>query len=650
MFYSTRSKLILSFLGVAVFVCGIALLAGGRLLYRGILREATNRVRLDLNAAREIYLTRIKSIRIALNLTSTGSTFYSATEQRDSARLLARLNDVAEQSELDFMGVVGKDGETICRIGPNSMPGRNDPPNPIADLVLQKQVSISGTIILDTHFLFTENPELAERARIRLQPTEPAAPKTEKDEVSGMALVAAVPIQQAGNFTGVIYGGVLLNRNSEIVDLVRDTVFQHETYNGRSIGTATIFMKNIRISTNVLDPDGGRALGTFASEQVAQRVLTDGKRWTDRAFVVNDWYITSYEPIEDVFGRRIGMLYVGVQEAKYADERSGVIRIFILLTVAGMALAVAFGYLFADRLSRPVKRLIKASDQVSRGNLSPDIGPISKTEIGVLQKTFNEMLASLRQRDERQKAESETRLIQFEKQANIGRLAGGVAHEINNPLTGIVTFTDMLLQNKSLPADVRSDLENIAQATERVRKIVKGLLDFSRQTELEREPAEVNSLVAGTVSIVENQALIKGVHLRFVKAEGLPLITLDKNQMQSVLLNIILNALDATESGGRITMTTGIGMSAGKDSLKGVEIICSDTGCGIAPENLDKIFDPFFTTKDIGQGTGLGLSVSCGIVERHGGTIRALSQVGRGSTFIIWLPIEEQSTSEDTGR
>ena len=249
------------------------------------------------------------------------------------------------------------------------------------------------------------------------------------------------------------------------------------------------------------------------------------------------------------------------------------------------------------------------------------------------------MLASLRQRDERQKAESETKLIQFEKQANIGRLAGGVAHELNNPLTGIVTFTDMLLRNKNLPTDVRSDLESIAQATERVRKIVKGLLDFSRQTELVREPAEINGLVGGTVAMVENQALIKGVQLKCEMAQGLPLITLDRNQMQSVLLNIILNALDATDSGGRITVTTGIGMSAGKDGVKGVEIICNDTGCGIKPEDLDKIFDPFFTTKDIGQGPGLGLSVSCGIVERHGGTIRVLSQVGLGSTFIIWLPL-----------
>ncbi len=650
LFYSTRSKLILSFLGIAVFVSGIAMLVGGQLLYRGILKEATGRVRLDLNAAREIYLSRVKSIRLALSMTSTGPAFIDAIQRRDTATVLTRLNDVAQKGQLDFLGVVGKDGKIVCRTGPNPLPTGNEPRNPVAGVVLEKQIAVSGTAVLDNSLLFSENPELAERARVRLLPSGIAVAEAERDSLDGMVLAAAIPLYLEGNLVGALYGGVLLNRSREIVDLVRDTVFHQEIYGGRNIGTATVFLKDIRISTNVLSPDGNRALGTAASRQVTQRVLAEGRSWTDRAFVVDDWYITSYEPIVDIFGQRIGMLYVGVLETKYADERSRVIGIYILVTLGGMALAVISGYIIADKLSRPVKNLIKAGRQVSQGNMSPEIGPISKTEVGVLQKTFAEMLSSLRQRDERQKVESETKLMQYEKQANIGRLAGGVAHEINNPLTRIVTFTDMLLRNRSLPADVRSDLENIAQATERVRKIVKGLLDFSQQTELTRESADVNDLVDSTVAIVENQALIKGVRLKSERMAGLPRIALDKGLMGSVLLSIILNAIDATDSGGSITVTTGIGISADRDRLKGIEINCRDTGCGIAPENLDKIFDPFFTTKDIGQGTGLGLSVSAGIVERHGGSIRVLSQLGRGSTFIVWLPIEEQSTGEDIGR
>jgi two-component system NtrC family sensor kinase len=384
-----------------------------------------------------------------------------------------------------------------------------------------------------------------------------------------------------------------------------------------------------------------------ASEEVTKHVLTDGKKWIDRAFVVNDWYITAYEPIEDIFGVRVGMLYVGVLEAKYADVRWKALSLFIMITVAGMVLALGLGYVIANKMSRPVQQLIEASNQVSQGNLSPEIGPISKSEIGLLQKTFKEMLTSLQERDKRQRVESEIKLLQSEKQASIGKLAGGVAHEINNPLTGIFTFTHMLLRRKDIPEDLRSDLETIAQETERVRKIVKGLLDFSRQTELDRESTDINRLIRHTMSLVENQALIKGVSLNFEPGEGLPMITLDRNQMQSVLLNIIINALDATEAGGSITVTSGIGVSTSKPGQNGIEILCTDTGCGISPENLNKLFDPFFTTKEVGHGTGLGLSVSYGIIERHGGTIWVQSKVGKGSTFKVWLPIEEQGAGDE---
>ena len=641
MFYSIRSKLILSFLGVSLLGCGVALLVGGQLLYKAVLNEATNRVRLDLNAARGIYLSRIKGVKDALDITTLVPVFRSALEKQDAQKIIPLLTNIAQQIELDFAGIVTKEGKTLCRIGPNSIPKENRPPNPIANLALQQQIAVSGTVILNSEFLFAENPELANRAKIKLLPTKRAIPRSESEELSGVALAAAVPVFDSGNFLGVLYGGVLLNRSQEIVDRVRDTVFQQEIYKGQSIGTATIFFKDIRIATNVLSPDGSRAIGTVASEEVTKHVLTEGKKWTDRAFVVNDWYITAYEPIEDTFGQRVGMLYVGVLEAKYADVRRNALSLFILITGAGMVLVCALGYVIASKMTRPVKQLIEASNQVSQGNLSPKIGPISNSEIGVLQKTFKQMLTSLQERDKRQRVESEIKLLQSEKQASIGKLAGGVAHEINNPLTGIFTFTHMLLCRKDIPEEVRMDLETIAQETERVRKIVKGLLDFSRQTELDREPTDVNRLARFTLSLVENQALIKGVTLNFEPGEGLPIITLDRNQMQSVLLNIIINALDATATGGSIAVKTGIGVLASNPDQKGIEIACTDTGCGIPPENLDKLFDPFFTTKEVGQGTGLGLSVSHGIVEHHGGTIRVQSEGGKGSTFAVWLPIEK---------
>jgi two-component system NtrC family sensor kinase len=225
----------------------------------------------------------------------------------------------------------------------------------------------------------------------------------------------------------------------------------------------------------------------------------------------------------------------------------------------------------------------------------------------------------------------------------VGRLAAGIAHEINNPLTGALTFTHMLLRREDMDEQARKDLQIVVESTERVRTIVKGLLDFSRQTRIEPEPADINAIVRATTELAENQALLKGVRFCFDPAEGLPARTLDRNQMQSVILNMLINAVDATPPGGHITIATSLGLSGGTNAQRGIEVHITDTGCGIPPENLPRIFDPFFTTKDVGKGTGLGLSVSLGIVEKHGGTIRVHSRPGQGSTFIIWLPIEQKA-------
>jgi len=640
MFYSTRSKLIASFLGASFLLGVVFLFIGGKLLNKAILSEATNRVRLDLNAAREICLSRIKAIRCPLIITSLEPTFSSAIKKREVSELIPRLETVARSAELNFVGIVRKEGETLCGVGKSSLRCKAvEITNPIAELVFDRKVPVSGTVVLSKEFLSAESPELADRARIGLLPTPRAAPRAEEEETSGMALAVAAPVFEKNELIGVIYGGILLNRSINIVDTVRDTVFKKEIYKGRSIGTATIFFNDLRISTNVMTQNGKRAIGTRVSKEVKEHVLNKGERWTDRAFVVNDWYITAYEPIEDIFGKRVGMLYVGILEDKYTDMQRNALSILIIITLAGMALAVVMGYVLADKIMNPVHRLIKASQQVTEGSLTPDIGPISKGEIGVLQNTFKDMVAAMGRR----RAAAQDRLLQSEKQASIGRLAAGVAHQMNNPLTGVLAYTRMLLRRKDIGNDIRSDLQTIAESTEQLRKIVKGLLDFSRQTKLDKEPMDVNRLIRTAVSLIEHPALIRGVSVKFNPGENLPMLTLDRNQFQSVLLNMIINALDATEPGGNIAISTRIGLSASDAGQKGLEISIADTGCGIPPEDLDKLFEPFFTKKDPSQATGLGLSVSFGIVQRHGGTIRVQSEAGKGTRFFIWLPIERET-------
>jgi len=394
MFYSTRSKLIASFLGVVFLVGVVSLVIGGQL--------------------RETYLNRIKSIACPLSVASMEPTLRSALKARDVSEITPRLETVEKRAELDFVGAVTREGDTLCRIGKGDIHCETaDVKNPIAELIFNRMVPVSGTVVLSREFLYAQSPELADRARIRLLPTPRAAPKhEEEEETSGMALMAAFPIFDEGTLLGVIYGGVLLNQSTAIVDTVRDTVFQNEIYKGRSIGTATIFFNDLRIATNVVTTEGKRAIGTYVSKEVKEHVLGKGERWTDRAFVVSDWYITAYEPIEDIFGNRVGMLYVGVLEEKYVDIRNKAISLLVAITVAGMMLAVGLGYLLANKIMSPVHRLIEASQQVSEGNLTPEIGPISKDEIGVLQKTFKDMVISLEERDKRKRAESENRLLQ----------------------------------------------------------------------------------------------------------------------------------------------------------------------------------------------------------------------------------------------
>jgi len=637
MLYSIRAKLIAGFIGVSFVVGAFSLVVGTYLLDKAVGSEALMRVSLDLNSARELYRVRTTAIEVPLNVTTLGYGFIAALKERDIPDLIFRLGRMADYASLDFAGIVDSEGSPLCRSGPNAVPSRRDhSTNPITSFGLEKGASVSGTFVLTHEFLFEENPQLAERARIDIMPTPGTQPSTKRAETAGLALGAAVPVVDDGELLGVLYGGVLLNRDTNLVDTVKGTVFHNEEYKGRSVGRASIFLNDVRISTNVPSQDGGRAIGTRVAEEVREHVLEQKDRWTRRAPVMSDWYITAYEPIEDVRGRTVGILGVGVLDEKYEDMRWNTLSIFIFITLVGMVAAAAIGCFVAGRLVDPIRRLISASRQVTEGSLAPDIGPESGDEIGILQKAFKEMVGAVGRR----RLESQNRLIMSEKQASVGRLAAGVAHEINNPLTGVLTYTHMLLRRKDLDEEVRADLQTIAEATERVRKIVKGLLDFSRQTAPHREKVDVNKLVSSTIALMENQALVKGVNVDFDAGDNLPPVNMDRNQFQSVLLNVLINGLDATEPGDSITVRTRNSDQVNEAGQEGVEISITDSGCGIPSEHLNKLFDPFFTTKEVGHGTGLGLSVSLGIVQRHGGSIRVRSKVGKGSTFTIWVPFE----------
>jgi len=226
----------------------------------------------------------------------------------------------------------------------------------------------------------------------------------------------------------------------------------------------------------------------------------------------------------------------------------------------------------------------------------------------------------------KEKEQLEKQLLQADKLATIGQLAAGVAHEINNPLGNISLYTQMLLK-KTGDENTKEKLNVIADEANRAAQIVKGLLDFARQSELKLTPININKEIGKVLSILTPQ--LKDIKVK-TAFEPLPLILADSGQIQQVIMNFLTNSIQSIIENGEIIIKT----SAKQDH---VEISISDNGCGIPDENLDKVFDPFFTTKEQGKGTGLGLSISYGIIKRHSGSIEVQSEAGKGTTFTIKL-------------
>jgi len=246
----------------------------------------------------------------------------------------------------------------------------------------------------------------------------------------------------------------------------------------------------------------------------------------------------------------------------------------------------------------------------------------------------------LRPRIEMEKALEEThlQLVNSEKMASLGKLAAGIAHEINNPLGGILIYSSLMMEELDRGDSKRHDLEKIVQEGTRCKDIVKSLLEFSRQTEPKMEPIDINKAITDGLFFLENQALFHNIKIVKNLSSVLPMVRGNGGQLKQVFMNIIVNAAEAMHgSSGTLTITTAL-----SEDQKGVWIDFADTGEGIPRENLSRIFDPFFTTKELGRGTGLGLSTSYGIIDGHGGRIDVKSQLGRGTTFRIELPAEPE--------
>ncbi len=240
---------------------------------------------------------------------------------------------------------------------------------------------------------------------------------------------------------------------------------------------------------------------------------------------------------------------------------------------------------------------------------------------------------------------TQVQLLQSEKMASLGKMAAGVAHQLNNPLSGIILYAKLVMEEYNLPDGAMEDLERVLDDAQRAKETVKELLEFARQTNQEMKPQDVNEIVSRTVFLLENQSIFYNIEIKKEFGDNLPPINGDAQQLNHVFMNLILNAADAMGGTGTLTIKTGY-----LSEPHAVLIEVADTGEGIREEVLPHIFEPFYTTKEQGKGTGLGLSMVYGILESHGGTIRAESTVGKGTRFFIELPaIKTLSEDEKIG-
>ncbi|MCM2357858.1 MAG: cache domain-containing protein [Geobacteraceae bacterium] len=660
-------------LSVAILVCW---LTGLYLINSRIVAQAQEKVRTDLNSARELYLNEIEHVHDVVKFTGRSPHAAAALKTGDASALRTLLTHLLQSEQLDFLDIVDARGQVVFRAG---NPGQAGPYRWSRRFVPRalKGWEVSGTMVIPFQDIQQENPLLARRVDIQVLATPQSRARPEKAERSGMFLVAAAPVRDgSGTVVGALYGGTMLNNDNRLVDKIKRILYENVQFEGRDAGTSTIFLRDLRIATNVTSPGGKRAIGTLMSEQVHDRVLLARQKWIGSAFVVDDWYVSAYEPIIDLDGEPVGALYVGMLKKPYDNIKFRLNLIYGGVLFFGALIGIALSWQISSRLARPVRELENLARRVAGGEREVRIEVNSRDEIGDLAGEFNEMSRALTQREEEvrelnrdleQKVRERTaqleennlllvrtreELIRVEKLVAVGELAAGVAHEINNPMA-IIRGNAELLQMAVPPEDPSSEeVEIILRQVCRVERIVANLLKFARQEHRRMGKADLGAILDEILGQIGHQVPLTGITISRDYAPGLAEIAGDADQLRQVFTNLILNAVQAMPDGGALRVSTrkvrgsGFEVPGSNSKLKTqnskldgdfCEISVADTGVGIAPEDTGQIFNPFFTTKT--GGTGLGLSVSYGIVKEHGGRISVQSTPGEGTVFRVILPL-----------
>jgi len=629
-----RTKLFRGFVLVVLLFAALSGVLVVQTIRAQVIAEAQKRVSLDLGSAWSVCKGRLENVETIIALAATKQAVIDACGREDwsAPELLADLEHTRSRFRLDFLGIVSPDGKVVLRTTPPFNTGDLLSADAAVASALD-DTAVASIEVYPQRRLRLEGEDLVEKAFFELEATPRSRPRPSTTESRGMVLSAASPVRRADRVIGVVYGGVLANRNHDLVDRIHSVVYKNEEYRGKQLGTATIFLNDTRIATTVRHKDGNRALGTRVSREVAERVLDNGKPWLGEAFVVRDWYLTAYDPIRDSGGRVIGMLYVGILRQPFVDYGRGLTMRYILLLGFVLLVAMLISFFLAGRLARPIRNLVTESRRMTDGEAPlpvPVDGACRETE--ELIRTFNEMARRLTEREESLKATNRSYMetLHF------------VSHELRGPLGSVQNYAYLLNKDKYGPLSEgqRKSVSAIERNARHLADMVRRYLNLTRieSQNLQVVKARIRvaeEIVQPTVESVQDEAAAQSMVIQNDVPADLE-IEADPSMAREVFENLVRNAVKYGRQGGKVIVK-----SVPKGAL--AEFSVWNEGEGFPPDAMDKLFKKFSRLTDLPatqqrKGTGLGLFIARHIVEAHGGEISARSRQGEWAEFVFTLP------------
>ena len=640
-----QTKFFLGILGVFLPLAIVVAIASVLWINANTIREAQQRVELHIRAAWDIYEEKKMQIRSTLDILAQSPRIKAVLVQHSNTTnkdiLKQELEEIRKKNAMDILTLIDDKGNVVLRSRPPFNKNDNLSDDLLVSEALRTKGSCEGDIIFTSDRLRLEGQGLLEKC-MRFG-----------GEPKGMLTGAVIPLIEDGHVLGCIQMGILLNGATEIVDKIREGIFENVYYHEKPLGTATIFMGDLRISTNVVDDHGGRAIGTRVSEEVREKVLENGLSWTGRAWVVNAWYLSQYDPILDPDGNVIGMLYIGELEERYLDMRIKTVQTVLGIIFAGMLSAIIISFLIIRSFLIPVDKLSEATKKISQGDFLSRVEVKTRDEIGKLAESYNRMADQLdKHEQEIREKQSELSSVNSELRAtnrNYMEMLGFVSHELKNPLASAImslyTVKDGYLGEISEAQ--QKGLESVGKSLDYFHDMIKNYLDLSR---LEKGELVVNKLTVSLNSDViepvlgglEREIEQKKIQIEnFISKETGVLA--DRDLLRIVYDNLLSNAIKYGYSGGKIQL------EADEDD-NFVILSVTNEGQGIPRDKIDKLFKKFSRIDGPGyagkKGTGLGLYICKEIIEKQGGEIRAESNEENWARFVFSLPKQRENFHE----